>query len=170
MSAPRGGRLQHRNGGRAAATSEGGFQMPRMIFVNLPVADVEAAKGFYRELGFKVNPLFTTEDCASIVVEDNIVLMLLAEPRFRDFIVNEIADRETTEVLVCLSADSREAVDELCDKALAAGAQPWKEPQDAGPMYGRSFRDLDGHVIEVMWMDVQAATGVSPEDAIKAAV
>jgi hypothetical protein len=82
--------------------------------------------------------------------------MLLAEPRFRDFIRNDIADRDTTEVLVCLSADSREAVDELCDKALGAGAEAWKDPQDHGVMYGRSFRDLDGHGIEVMWMDVQA--------------
>jgi predicted lactoylglutathione lyase len=144
--------------------------MPRMIFVNLPVADVEAAKRLYLDLGLRVNPVFTTEDCASIVVEDNIVIMLLAEPRFRDFIRNDIAHRDTTEVLVCLSADSREAVDELCDKALAAGAEAWKEPQDHGVMYGRSFRDLDGHVIEVMWMDVQAATGLSPEEAIAAAV
>ena len=144
--------------------------MPRMIFVNLPVADVEAAKQFYVALGLKVNPIFTTEDCASIVVEDNIVIMLLGEQRFRDFIVNDIADRDTTEVLVCLSADSREAVDAMCDAALAAGAGAWKEPQDHGPMYGRSFRDLDGHVIEVMWMDVQAATGVSPDEAIAAAV
>jgi uncharacterized protein len=144
--------------------------MPRMIFVNLPVADVEAAKTFYTAIGFKVNPLFTTDDCASIVVEDNIVIMLLAEARFQDFIANEIADRDTTEVLVCFSADSREDVDALCDKALASGASAWREPQDHGPMYGRSFRDPDGHVIEVMWMDVQAVTGVSPEEAIAAAV
>lgn len=144
--------------------------MPRMIFVNLPVADVEAAKAFYVELGFKVNPLFSNEDTASIVVEDNIVLMLLAEPRFGDFIVNEIAPRDTTEVLVCFSADSREDVDALCDRALAAGAEPWKDPQDHGVMYGRSFRDLDGHVVEVMWMDVQAVTGVSPKEAVAAAV
>lgn len=143
--------------------------MPRMIFVNLPVSDVEAAKAFYTAIGFKLNPVFTTEDCASIVAEDNIVLMLLGEERFRDFIVNEIAPRDTTEVLVCFSADTREAVDELCDKALAAGAETWKDPQDYGHMYGRSFRDLDGHVIEVMWMDVKAATGLSPEDAIAAA-
>ena len=144
--------------------------MSRMIFVNLPVADVEAAKRFYVELGMKVNPLFTTDDCASIVVEDNIVIMLLSEQRFRDFIVNDVADRDTTEVLICLSADSREDVDALCDNALAAGAGAWKEPMDQGFMYGRSFRDLDGHVIEVMWMDVQAATGVSPEEAVAAAV
>jgi len=143
--------------------------MRRMIFVNLPVADVEAAKAFYTAIGFKVNPIFTTEDCASIVAEDNIVLMLLAESRFRDFIVGDIAPRDVTEALVCFSADSREAVDELCDKALAAGGEQWREAQDFGHMYGRSFRDPDGHVIEVMWMDVEAATGVSPEEAIGAA-
>src|SRR3954454_19596301 len=118
MSRPRAAGLCRQN----ARTTQGA-QMSRMIFVNLPVADVEAAKRFYVELGLKVNPVFTTEDCASIVVEDNIVIMLLAEPRFRDFIRNEIADRDTTEVLVCLSADSREDVDALCDRALAAGAE-----------------------------------------------
>lgn len=70
---------------------------------------------------------------------------------------------------MCLSADSREAVDELCDKALGAGAEAWKDPQDHGVMYGRSFRDLDGHGIEVMWMDVQAATGLTPKEAVAAA-
>lgn len=143
--------------------------MARMIFVNLPVADVEAAKAFYVALGMKVNPLFTNENSASIVVEDNIVIMLLDEPHFREFIRGDIAPRDTTEALVCLSAESREAVDELCDAALAAGAESWREPQDHGAMYGRSFRDLDGHVIEIMWMDVQAAMGVSPEEAIAAA-
>jgi predicted lactoylglutathione lyase len=143
--------------------------MARMIFVNLPVADVEAAKRFYVDLGFKVNPIFTDESCASIVAEDNIVLMLLAESRFRDFIKNDIADRDTTEVLVCFSADSREEVDEICEKALAGGGEAWKEPMEEGPMYGRSFRDLDGHVVEVMWMDVQAATGMSQDEVIAAA-
>ena len=135
--------------------------MPRMIFVNLPVKDVAAAKAFYTAVGFKVNPIFTTEDCASIVVEDNIVLMLLTDERFRDFIVGDIADRDATEALVCLSADSRDAVDELCEKAPAAGASAWRDAQDYGHMYGRSFRDLDGHVIEVMWMHVKAATGLA---------
>ncbi|HVW17982.1 MAG TPA: VOC family protein [Solirubrobacteraceae bacterium] len=140
-----------------------------MIFVNLPVADVEAAKAFYVALGLKVNPLFTDDVCAAIVAEDNIVLMLLAEPRFRDFIEGEIAPRDATEVLVCFSAESRAAVDEMADAALAAGGGAWKQPQDFGHMYGRSFRDLDGHVVEVMWMDVQAHTGLTPDEVIAAA-
>lgn len=103
-------------------------------------------------------------------MEDDIVPMALAEPRLRGFISDDIAPRDTTEVLVCFSADSREEVDALADRALAAGAESLKDAQDYGHMDGRSFRDLDGHVIEVKWMDVAAVTGVSPEEAVAAAV
>lgn len=141
-----------------------------MVFLNLPVADVEAAQAFYLGLGFKRNPVFCDADTACIVVEDNIVLMLLSEAKFRSFIVNDVAARDTTEVLVCLSAASREEVDAIVDAAFAGGAEAWKDPIDMGAMYGRSFRDLDGHVVEVMWMDVQAVTGLSQDDLTAAAV
>jgi uncharacterized protein len=127
----------------------------RMIFVNLPVKDLEASKRFYSELGFENEPRFTDGQAACMVVDENIFVMLLVEDRFRDFITGEIADATTTEVLNCLSADSREQVDELVETAIAAGGKPWKPAMEDGPMYGGSFQDLDGHVWEVLHMDQQ---------------
>ncbi|GJE16310.1 VOC family protein [Methylobacterium marchantiae] len=129
----------------------------RMIFVNLPVKDLEASKTFFGALGFAFNPAFTDENAACMVVSESIFVMLLTEARFRDFITGEIADTtKATEVLTCLSCESREEVDESLAKALSAGARPWKPNMDYGFMYGCSFQDLDGHVWELMYMD-QAA-------------
>ena len=126
----------------------------RMIFVNLPVKDLDAAKRFYAGLGFTLNPQFSNHEAASFVIEENIFAMLLEEPRFRDFINGEISDaHKATEVLTCLSATSRAEVDAMLAKALAAGAKPWKPNTDMGPMYGCSFQDLDGHVWEIMYME-----------------
>ena len=126
----------------------------RMIFVNLPVKDLNASKAFFGELGFEFNPEFSDDTAACMVVDENIFVMLLVEERFRDFINDEIADAtRTTEVLTCLSADSREHVDELVERAIAAGGKPWKPAMDAGPMYGGSFQDLDGHVWELLYME-----------------
>jgi len=125
-----------------------------MIFVNLPVKDLDASKAFFTALGFAFNPQFTDQTAACMVVEENISVMLLTEARFRDFITGEISDAtRATEVLTCLSADSRAQVDELTARAMAAGAKPWKPVMDYGFMYGSSFQDLDGHVWELMWMD-----------------
>jgi predicted lactoylglutathione lyase len=131
--------------------------MPRMIFVNLPVKDLAASRAFFGELGFSFNPDFTDETAACMVIDDNIYAMLLTEPRFRDFINGEIADPACTEVLSCLSADSREEIDETVAKALAAGGKPWKPVMDMGSMYAHSFQDLDGHVWELMYMEQAAA-------------
>ena len=129
----------------------------RMIFVNLPVRDLEASKRFFSALGFGFNPQFTNEDAACMIVEQNIYVMLLTEARFRDFINGEIGDAtKATEVLTCLSADSRQQVDHTLAKALAAGARPWKPIMEYGPMYGCSFQDLDGHVWELMYMPAEA--------------
>jgi predicted lactoylglutathione lyase len=124
-----------------------------MIFLNLPVKDVERSKRFFGELGFEFNLQYADEHTACMVVDQNIFVMFLEEPRFRDFINGEIADPSTTEALIALTADSREEVDGLVEKAIAAGGQPWKPKQDAGPMYGGSFQDPDGHVWEVVHMD-----------------
>jgi predicted lactoylglutathione lyase len=124
----------------------------RMIFVNLPVKDLEQSTEFFAELGFEFNPQFCNDQCACMVVDQNIFVMLLAEERFRDFINGEVSDATTTEVLMCLSADSREYVDETIARAVAAGGKPWKPPVADGPMYGGSFQDLDGHVWELMHM------------------
>jgi predicted lactoylglutathione lyase len=128
----------------------------RMIFVNLPVKDLEASKRFFGELGFEFEPQFTDETAACMVIDQNIFAMLLTEERFRDFIDGDIADPDTTEVLVALSADSREDVDSLVEKAFAAGGRPWKDTMEQGPMYERSFRDPDGHVWEVIYMEQPA--------------
>jgi uncharacterized protein len=128
----------------------------RMIFVNLPVKDLDAAKAFYEAIGFTNNPMFTDSTAAAMVIEENIVVMLLTEQRFKDFITGGIADPGATEVLNALSADSRAEVDELLAKARAAGAKPWKPVLEEGPMYGGSFADLDGHVWEVLHMDMSA--------------
>jgi predicted lactoylglutathione lyase len=128
----------------------------RMIFVNLPVKDLEASKAFYGQLGFGFNSEFTDEQAACMVVDDNIFVMLLVEERFKDFINGEIADAtRATEVLNALSADSREQVDELVQKAIGAGGKPWKPALEEGPMYAGSFQDLDGHVWEVLHMEQQ---------------
>ncbi|MDJ1130970.1 VOC family protein [Streptomyces iconiensis] len=135
--------------------------MPQqMIFVNLPVKDLEVSKKFFTELGFSFNPQFTDDSCACLVISDTIFSMLLDEKRFADFATKPLPDRAaTTGALLCLSAESREKVDELADAALAAGGSTAKEPQDHGMMYGRSFLDPDGHHWEVMWMDPAAIEG-----------
>ncbi|MEU7552138.1 VOC family protein [Streptomyces sp. NPDC044571] len=131
-----------------------------MIFVNLPVKDLEASKGFWTKLGYAFNPQFTDENGASLVISDTIYAMLLTESRFKDFTHKAIADTSTTtEVLIALSADSRAAVDELVGAALDAGGTEPRPAQDHGFMYGRAFEDLDGHTWEVFWMDPAAVQG-----------
>ncbi|MEU3075440.1 VOC family protein [Streptomyces laurentii] len=135
---------------------------PQMIFVNLPVKDLDASKAFYEKLGFSVNPQFTDETAACVVISDAIFVMLLTEEKFRAFTApgKEIADAtKVTETLVSLSAESREKADALAEAALAAGGSPAKEPLELGFMYGRSFADLDGHHWEVSWMDPAALQG-----------
>ena len=136
--------------------------MSRMLFVNLSVADVAASRAFFTGLGLSVNETFSDENTASLVINDQCTVMLLNTARFTDFVVGDITDTASShEVLLAISADSREDVDAFTDAALAAGGSDWKEPQDHGFMYGRSFRDLDGHVWEVMWMDPAAMSGES---------
>jgi uncharacterized protein len=130
----------------------------QMIFVNLAVNNVDVAQKFFTELGYTINPQFTTDDCACVVISDTIIAMLLGKQRYADFTQKEIADStRTSEVLLCLSAESRAKVDELVDKAIAAGGTATGETQDHGFMYGRAFDDPDGHTWEVMWMDPAAA-------------
>ncbi|MCT9009743.1 VOC family protein [Streptomyces sp. NPDC054766] len=132
----------------------------QMIFVNLPVSDVDTSKKFFTELGYTINPQFSTDDCACVVISDTIIAMLLSKQRYADFTKKQIADAtRTSEVLLCLSAESREKVDELVDAAIAAGGSGTGEAQDQGFMYGRAFDDPDGHTWEVMWMDPAAVQG-----------
>ncbi|MFF7181374.1 VOC family protein [Streptomyces sp. NPDC008121] len=136
--------------------------MPQMIFVNLSVKDLETTKSFWSKLGFSFNPQFSDESTACLVFSDTIFAMLMTEPRFKDFLKpgKEISDAgRTSEVLLALSADSREEVDRLADAALAGGGSAATEAQDHGFMYGRSFTDPDGHHWEVVWMDPAATQG-----------
>ncbi len=133
--------------------------MSKLIFVNLPVADLPAAKAFYEAIGAVNNPQFTDETAACMVFSETIHVMLLTHDKFAQFTPKRIADAHaTSEVLICISADSREAVDDITGKALAAGGKEPREAQDHGFMYARSFEDLDGHIWEPMWMDLEAAT------------
>jgi uncharacterized protein len=129
--------------------------MATKIFVNLPVRDLEKSKEFFSKLGYSFNKQFTDEKAASLVISEDIYAMLITEPFFKTFIPNkEIADTtKTKEVLVALSTDSKQQVNELTEKAIAAGGKQFREPEDHGFMYARSFEDLDGHVWEVIWMD-----------------
>lgn len=126
----------------------------KMIFVNLPVKDLSRSLAFFAELGYPNNPQFTDENAGCVVVSEHIYVMLLTEPFFKNFTSKTIVDAASaTEAITCLGVDSREEVDALADKALAAGGTVNKEPMDMGFMYGRSFADLDGHLWEVNWMD-----------------
>ncbi|WP_060883120.1 VOC family protein [Streptomyces caniscabiei] len=132
----------------------------QMIFVNLPVNDLDASKKFFTELGYALNPQFSDENAASVVISDTIVAMLLTKPFYATFTQKEIADAtKTSQVLLCLSAESRAKVDELVEKAVAAGGTASEKVQDMDFMYGRAFDDLDGHTWEVVWMDPSAIEG-----------
>ncbi|MCX4479607.1 VOC family protein [Streptomyces cellulosae] len=132
----------------------------QMIFVNLPVEDIDASRKFYTALGYSINEQFSDESTASVVISDTIIAMLLTKEKYAQFTKKEIADaRKSSEVLLALSAESREKVDELVEKALAAGGTVAGDAQDLGFMYGRSFDDLDGHTWEVVWMDPAAIEG-----------
>lgn len=129
----------------------------RMIFVNLPVKNIETSKAFFTALGFSFNPEYSDERTLCMIVEKNIFVMLLQEERFRDFINGEIADaKSSTEVLTCLSASSRQEIDSMLKTALSAGGREWKPVQDHGFMYAASFQDPDGHVWELVYMTEQA--------------
>ncbi len=133
--------------------------MPRMIFVNLPVADLDRSIAFYKAIGAEQNLQFTDETATMMVFSDAINVMLLTHGKFRQFTSKRIADaHESVQVLLALSCDSREGVDEITEKALAAGGREAREKEDHGWMYGRAFEDPDGHTWEPAWMDLEAAS------------
>jgi predicted lactoylglutathione lyase len=124
------------------------------IFVNLPVKDLTRSIGFFTALGYSVNPQFTDENAGCVVINEHIYTMLLTESFFKNFTKKTIVDATTsTEAILALSAESREEVDTLVERALGAGGQVANEPSDMGFMYSRSFSDLDGHLWEVVYMD-----------------
>lgn len=133
--------------------------MPKMIFVNLPVADLARATAFYEAIGATKNEQFCDGSASCMVFSETIHAMLLTHDKFREFTPKQVADaKRTSEVLLCLSAESRAEVDAMTERAGAAGGgvDPCPKQEMGGFMYGRSFEDLDGHIWEVMWMDVAA--------------
>ena len=127
--------------------------MHKQIFVNLPIADMAKSRAFFTALGYSFNADFTNDQGAALVLGENLYAMLLVRPFFATFIDKPIADaKASTEVLVCLSCNSREQVDALVAKALAAGGTAPRKPQDHGFMYAHGFEDLDGHIWELVYM------------------
>jgi predicted lactoylglutathione lyase len=135
--------------------------MHKQIYVNLAVDDLPRARNFFSSLGFGFDPRFSNEQGACMVLGENIYAMLLVKDFFKTFTSKPLSDpAASTEVLLCLSCDSRAEVDHLVAKALAAGGQAPRAPQDHGFMYGHGFEDLDGHIWELVYM-VPAAAGAA---------
>jgi len=131
--------------------------MATKIFVNLPVKDLKRSISFFTQLGFSFNPQFTDEQGTCMIIGENIFAMLLVEERFKDFTKKPVSDaRKSTEVLLALDAESREAVDTMVKNAVKAGGSVYSDPQDHGWMYGHSFADPDGHQWEILFMDESA--------------
>ncbi|QHE84414.1 VOC family protein [Hydrogenophaga sp. BPS33] len=130
----------------------------KQIFVNLPIQDMARSQAFFKSLGLSFNPQFTNEQGACLELGENFFAMLLVEPFFQGFTKLPISDaKKATEVLIALSVDSRDEVDQVVAKAVAAGGTTPNAPQDHGFMYQHGFADLDGHQWEVCWMDMSAA-------------
>ncbi len=131
--------------------------MASKIFVNLPVKNLNKSIEFFTKLGYSFNQQFTDETATCMIVTDDIFVMLLTEQKFKTFTPKEICDaKKATEVLVCFSLESREKVDEMVRKAIAAGGTTYNDPQDHGFMYAHGFQDLDGHIWELVYMEPSA--------------
>ena len=131
--------------------------MSRQIFVNLPVKNLSKSIDFFTRLGYTFNAQFTDETATCMIVSESIFVMLLTEAKFKTFTPKAICDAtKNTEVLVCLSCESRADVDEMVRIAVAAGGSTYNEPQDHGFMYAHGYQDLDGHIWELIYMEHEA--------------
>ena len=134
--------------------------MTKQIYINLPVKDLTKSMNFFSQLGFEFDPRFSNESAACMIIGENIYAMLLVETFFQTFTQKQICNsKDFTEVLVCISADSRAQVDEYVTRAIKAGGTVPRKPQDLGFMYGHGFEDLDGHIWEISYMDPSAVPG-----------
>ena len=133
--------------------------MTTQIYVNLPVKDLKRSVTFFTALGFTFNAEFTDENATCMIVGENIFVMLLVESFFKTFTDKAICDAsKNTEVLVCISAESRQKIDELVSQAVAAGGTAPRKSQDHGFMYQHGFEDVDGHIWELVYMEQNAAS------------
>lgn len=131
--------------------------MSTQIFVNLPVKHLDQSIEFFTQLGYSFNQQFTDETATCMIVSETIFVMLLTEAKFKTFTPKAICDAtQSTEVLICLSCESRADVDEMVRKAVAAGGSTYNEPQDYGFMYTHGYQDLDGHIWELVYMKPDA--------------
>lgn len=138
--------------------------MSTMMFVNLPVEDLAASRAFYAALGYTFDENFSGEQNTTVKISDTLYVVLLTRPYFSTYITTEVADAHTTtETMLGLTAETRDGVDELVDRAFAAGGSAARETHDYGFMYTRSFCDPDGHFWEIFWMDPAAAQDGPPE-------
>ncbi|MGD6833754.1 VOC family protein [Sutcliffiella halmapala] len=129
------------------------------IFVNLPVKNLDETMEFFSKIGFEFNPQFTDENATCMVISDSIFAMLLVEDYFKSFTKKDISDTsKSSEVIIALTANSREEVDEIVNKAFDAGGKPSNDPQDHGFMYGWGFEDINGHLWEVFYMEQGTAS------------
>jgi predicted lactoylglutathione lyase len=127
--------------------------MLNSIFINLPIENLKKSVAFFKELGFTFNEQFTDEESTCMIVSETIYVMLLEKRKFSTFTTRKIADRDTTEVTLSFSCDSKEEVRTLSDKAFALGAKKVNEPEDIGFMFSWGFEDLDGHMWDLFWMN-----------------
>jgi uncharacterized protein len=131
--------------------------MASKVFINLPVKNLQKSIDFFSSLGFSFNPQFTDDTATCMIIGENIFAMLLVEEKFRTFTKKDISDaKRTTEVLIAIDAESREAVNDMVKKAEIAGGSIYREPDDHGWMYAHCFADLDGHQWEILYMDEKA--------------
>jgi predicted lactoylglutathione lyase len=141
----------------------------RQLYVNLAVEDLDRSVAFFTALGFSFEPRFTDETATCMIVGEDAYVMLLTKPKFEEFTTKPLVDAAAqTEVLIAVSAASREGVDEVAEAALASGGSTASDPLDYGFMYSRSFQDPDGHHWEVVWMDEEAAQADAAQAAAAA--
>ena len=144
--------------------------MPKLIFVNLPVADLDRSVAFYQAVGGTLNPQFSDDTAACIVLSESIHVMLLTHAKFAQFATRPIGDaRQSTEMLIALSVESRAEVDDMFEQALAAGGREQRPAEDHGFMYTRPFEDPDGHAWEPFWMNMAALGDQHAAEAAQAA-
>lgn len=141
--------------------------MSTQIFVNLPVKDLNRSVEFFTKLGYTFDARFTNEKATCMIIGEHNYVMLLVEDFFQTFTPKAIADAtKTTESIICLSAENREAVDSMIDKAVQAGGKTYRDKEDHGFMYSHAYSDLDGHLWEIMYMDVDAFVQIQNGNAV----